>query len=61
VAVPVGALILRRKGLYSRCSTACAQICYETAYKWTDSPARETACQGVPRPVLESALAFMSS
>ncbi|VTU36513.1 Ribose import ATP-binding protein RbsA [Variovorax sp. PBS-H4] len=59
VALPVGALILRRKGLYfSLLTLACAQICYEIAYKWTEMTGGENGLQRVPRPVLESALAY---
>jgi len=59
VALPVGALILRRKGLYfSLLSLACTQICFEIAYKWTDLTGGENGLQRVPRPVLDSALAF---
>ncbi|WP_297750702.1 branched-chain amino acid ABC transporter ATP-binding protein/permease [Hydrogenophaga sp.] len=59
VALPVGALILRRRGLYfSLLSLACAMITYEIAYKWTDFTGGENGLQRVPRPVLESDLAF---
>ncbi|OSZ74722.1 branched-chain amino acid ABC transporter ATP-binding protein/permease [Hydrogenophaga sp. IBVHS1] len=59
LALHVGALILRRRGLYfSLLSLACAQIAYEIAYKWTDLTGGENGLQRVPRPVLESAMAF---
>lgn len=59
LAVPVGALILRRKGLYfSLLTLACAQICYEVAYKWTAVTGGENGIQRVPRPVLESSGSF---
>lgn len=59
MAVPVGALILRRTGLYfSLLTLACTQICYEIAYRWTDLTGGENGLQNVPRPVLESALAY---
>jgi ABC-type branched-subunit amino acid transport system ATPase component/ABC-type branched-subunit amino acid transport system permease subunit len=59
IALPVGALILRRKGLYfSLLTLACAQICYEIAYKWTDVTGGENGLQRVPRQVLDSALGF---
>ncbi|WP_399697086.1 ATP-binding cassette domain-containing protein [Xenophilus sp.] len=59
VALPVGALILRRRGLYfSLLTLACAQICYEIAYKWTDVTGGENGLQRVPRPVLDAAPAF---
>jgi ABC-type branched-subunit amino acid transport system ATPase component/ABC-type branched-subunit amino acid transport system permease subunit len=59
VALPVGALILRRKGLYfSLLSLACTQICFEIAYKWTDLTGGENGLQRVPRPVLDSAPGF---
>ena len=59
LSIPVGALILRRKGLYfSLLTLACAQICFEIAYKWTDFTGGENGLQRVPRPLLESALSF---
>jgi len=59
VAVPVGALILRRTGLYfSLLTLACTQICYEIAYKWTDFTGGENGLQRVPRPMLESPWAY---
>jgi branched-chain amino acid transport system ATP-binding protein len=59
VAVPVGALILRRKGTYfSLLTVACAQICFEIAFKWTDVTGGENGLQRVPRPVLASDLSF---
>lgn len=59
IAVPVGALILRRKGLYfSLLTLACAQICFEIAYKWTEVTGGENGMQNVPRPLLGSTLAF---
>ncbi|OUM00131.1 branched-chain amino acid ABC transporter ATP-binding protein/permease [Variovorax sp. JS1663] len=59
IAVPLGALILRRRGLYfSLLTLACTQICYEIAYKWTDFTGGENGLQRVPRPVLDSPLAF---
>ena len=59
LALPVGALILRRRGLYfSLLTLACTQICYEIAYKWTDFTGGENGLQRVPRPVLDSPLAF---
>jgi len=59
VAIPVGALILRRRGLYfSLLTLAATQICFEIAYKWTDFTGGENGLQRVPRPVLESSQAF---
>jgi len=37
---------------------ACAQICYETAYKWTDFTGGGTACRACRVRCWESALAF---
>ena len=59
LAVPLGAIILRRTGLYfSLLTVACAQISYEIAFKWTAMTGGENGLQRVPRPVLESPIAF---
>jgi branched-chain amino acid transport system ATP-binding protein len=58
-ALIVGALILRRRGLYfSLLTVACTQICYEIAYKWTSVTGGENGLQRVPRPILVTPLAF---
>jgi ABC-type branched-subunit amino acid transport system ATPase component/ABC-type branched-subunit amino acid transport system permease subunit len=59
VSIPVGALILRRRGLYfSLLTVACAQICFEIAIGWTDFTGGENGLQNVPRPILDSSLKF---
>ncbi|WID96657.1 branched-chain amino acid ABC transporter ATP-binding protein/permease [Bosea vestrisii] len=55
----LGALILRRKGLYfSLLTLACSQIAFEVAFKWTAVTGGENGLQGVARPTFESDLAF---
>ncbi len=59
VAVPVGALILRRRGLYfSLLTLACCQILFEIAFAWTSFTGGENGLQGVPRPLFQSQLSF---
>jgi ABC-type branched-subunit amino acid transport system ATPase component/ABC-type branched-subunit amino acid transport system permease subunit len=59
VSAPVGALILRRRGLYfSLLTVACAQICFEIAIGWTDFTGGENGLQNVPRPVLDTPVKF---
>jgi len=59
VALVVGALILRRRGLYfSLLTLACSQIAFEIAFKWTSFTGGENGLQNVPRPLFESAMAF---
>lgn len=55
LALVLGAVVLRRKGLYfSLLTLACSQIAYEIAFKWTDFTGGENGLQNVPRPVLSS-------
>lgn len=55
LAIVVGAVVLRRKGLYfSLLTLACSQIAYEIAFKWTDFTGGENGLQNVQRPSLES-------
>ncbi|OWW21617.1 branched-chain amino acid ABC transporter ATP-binding protein/permease [Noviherbaspirillum denitrificans] len=55
LAVVLGAVVLRRKGLYfSLLTLACSQIAYEIAFKWTDFTGGENGLQNVPRPLFES-------
>ena len=55
----IGAVILRRKGLYfSLLTLACSQIAFEIAFKWTSVTGGENGIQGVPRPLMESPLTF---
>jgi branched-chain amino acid transport system ATP-binding protein len=59
LALVVGAIILRRRGLYfSLLTLACSQIAFEVAYKWTDVTGGENGLQNVSRPLFASALAF---
>jgi branched-chain amino acid transport system ATP-binding protein len=55
----LGAVILRRTGLYfSLLTLAASQIAYEVAFKWTDFTGGENGLQNVPRPWLESPAVF---
>jgi len=55
----VGAVILRRRGLYfSLLTLACSQIAFEVAYKWTSVTGGENGLQNVSRPLFPSAWAF---
>jgi len=59
MALGIGALILRRKGLYfSLLTLACSQIAFEIAYKWTSVTGGENGLQNVARPLFPSALSF---
>lgn len=59
LALVVGAVILRRRGLYfSLLTLACSQIAFEIAFKWTDVTGGENGIQDVARPLFPSALAF---
>ncbi|WP_233809454.1 branched-chain amino acid ABC transporter ATP-binding protein/permease [Paraburkholderia sp. HP33-1] len=59
LALVIGALILRRKGLYfSLLTLACSQIAFEIAYKWTSVTGGENGMQNVARPLFASALSF---
>jgi ABC-type branched-subunit amino acid transport system ATPase component/ABC-type branched-subunit amino acid transport system permease subunit len=59
LALGVGAIILRRRGLYfSLLTLACSQIAFEVAFKWTSVTGGENGLQNVPRPLFGSALAF---
>jgi branched-chain amino acid transport system ATP-binding protein len=59
LALAVGAVILRRRGLYfSLLTLACSQIAFEVAFKWTDVTGGENGLQNVPRPLFSSALSF---
>jgi len=59
LALGIGALILRRKGLYfSLLTLACSQIAFEIAYKWTSVTGGENGLQNVARPLFPSALSF---
>lgn len=59
LGLAIGAVILRRKGLYfSLLTLACSQIAFEVAFKWTSVTGGENGMQGIPRPLLESPLAF---
>jgi branched-chain amino acid transport system ATP-binding protein len=51
----IGALILRRRGLYfSLLTLAFSQIAFEVAFKWTAVTGGENGLQGVPRTIFVS-------
>jgi ABC-type branched-subunit amino acid transport system ATPase component/ABC-type branched-subunit amino acid transport system permease subunit len=55
----MGALILRRRGLYfSLLTLAFSQIAFEVAFKWTDVTGGENGIQNVPRPTFPSDLSY---
>ena len=59
LALALGALILRRKGLYfSLLTLACSQIAFEIAFKWTAVTGGENGLQGVARLSFPSDLGF---
>ena len=59
LALIVGAVILRRRGLYfSLLTLACSQIAFEIAFKWTDVTGGENGIQDVARPLFPSSIAF---
>lgn len=59
LAAMLGAIILRRRGLYfSLLTLAATQLAFEVAYRWTDLTGGENGLQDVPRPLFNSALSF---
>lgn len=59
LALIVGAIILRRRGLYfSLLTLACSQIAFEIAFKWTDVTGGENGLQNIARPLFPLPLAF---
>ncbi len=55
----IGALILRRRGLYfSLLTLAFSQIAYEVAFKWTVVTGGENGLQNIPRPTFPSDLGY---
>ncbi|MET0219780.1 MAG: branched-chain amino acid ABC transporter ATP-binding protein/permease [Tardiphaga sp.] len=59
LAFIVGAIILRRRGLYfSLLTLACSQIAFEIAFKWTTVTGGENGLQNVTRPLFPSSMAF---
>jgi branched-chain amino acid transport system ATP-binding protein len=59
LALVVGAIILRRRGLYfSLLTLACSQIAFEIAFKWTTVTGGENGLQNVARPLFPSAVSF---
>ncbi|MEZ2410235.1 ABC-type branched-subunit amino acid transport system ATPase component/ABC-type branched-subunit amino acid transport system permease subunit [Bosea sp. OAE752] len=59
LAAVLGALILRRRGLYfSLLTLACSQIAFEVAYKWTAVTGGENGLQGVPRTSFHTEMQF---
>ncbi|WP_315837467.1 branched-chain amino acid ABC transporter ATP-binding protein/permease [Bradyrhizobium prioriisuperbiae] len=59
LGLAIGAIILRRKGLYfSLLTLAFSQIAFEVAFKWTSVTGGENGIQGVPRPNFASDTSF---
>lgn len=59
LALVIGLIILRRRGLYfSLLTLAFSQIAFEIAFKWTDVTGGENGLQDVPRPTFATPLAF---
>ncbi|MER1968449.1 branched-chain amino acid ABC transporter ATP-binding protein/permease [Castellaniella sp. GW247-6E4] len=59
LALALGVVILRRKGLYfSLLTLAASQIAFEVSYSWTSVTGGENGIQDVPRPLFSSTLAF---
>lgn len=59
LALVVGAVILRRRGLYfSLLTLACSQIAFEIAYKWTSVTGGENGLQTIRRPLFPGAMSF---
>jgi branched-chain amino acid transport system ATP-binding protein len=57
--VILGALILRRRGLYfSLLTLAFTQLFYEIAFQWTAVTGGENGLQGISRPGIENSIAF---
>ncbi|RQS50748.1 branched-chain amino acid ABC transporter ATP-binding protein/permease [Burkholderia sp. Bp8984] len=59
LAALIGAVVLRRRGLYfSLLTLACSQIAFEIAFKWTDVTGGENGLQNVPRPTFPTTVGF---
>ncbi len=59
LALAIGFIILRRRGLYfSLLTLAFSQIAFEVAFKWTALTGGENGLQGVPRPMLAGSGVF---
>ncbi|MBV9565142.1 MAG: ATP-binding cassette domain-containing protein [Bradyrhizobium sp.] len=59
LALAIGALILRRRGLYfSLLTLAFSQIAFEIAFKWTSVTGGENGMQGISRSVFVSDRAY---
>ncbi|WP_321803181.1 branched-chain amino acid ABC transporter ATP-binding protein/permease [Burkholderia sp. BCC1993] len=59
LAALIGAVVLRRRGLYfSLLTLACSQIAFEIAFKWTDVTGGENGLQNVPRPTFPTTVCF---
>ncbi len=59
LGLAIGALILRRKGLYfSLLTLAFSQIAFEIAFKWTSVTGGENGIQGIARPNFTSDVSF---
>lgn len=56
LALVLGLLVLRRRGLYfSLLTLACSQIAFEIALRWTDVTGGDNGIQNVPAPLLTNA------
>jgi branched-chain amino acid transport system ATP-binding protein len=59
MAALIGALVLKRRGLYfSLLTLACSQIAFEIAFKWTNVTGGENGLQNIPRPLFATSSAF---
>jgi ABC-type branched-subunit amino acid transport system ATPase component/ABC-type branched-subunit amino acid transport system permease subunit len=59
LGLAVGALVLRRRGIYfSLLTLAFSQLAFEVAYKWTAVTGGENGLQGVGRPLFGSTWSF---
>jgi branched-chain amino acid transport system ATP-binding protein len=59
LAIVLGAVVLRRRGLYfSLLTLACSQLAYEIVFKWTSVTGGENGLQNVPRAWFPSELSF---
>lgn len=59
LALVLGLIILRRKGLYfSLLTLACSQIAFEVAFKWTSVTGGENGLQDIARSVFQGGISF---
>ena len=58
-ALLLGAVILRRRGLYfSLLTLAASQIAFEVVFRWTELTGGENGLQSLPRPIMPGAMGF---